>query len=162
MNKLMKKQFTKLGLLFFFVLMLQNAFAFAPRTAPITPMPSDVITEENMALIEILQDVTVEEFLELTPRAIKEKTGKKLKFKEIIALKTAQKKLKKAIANEELPADDEDKVLIYVLCFFIPPLAVYLMHEFDDNKFVVNLILSLLCGIPGIIHAFILASKYFK
>lgn len=48
-----------------------------------------------------------------------------------------------------------DQVLLVVLCFLLPPLAVYLYEGSWTERCTVNLILSLLCGIPGIIHALI-------
>jgi len=51
--------------------------------------------------------------------------------------------------------DDTDILLLYVLAIFIPPLAVYLVTDGDTNTVILNIILCLLCGIPGIIHAFI-------
>jgi uncharacterized membrane protein YqaE (UPF0057 family) len=50
-------------------------------------------------------------------------------------------------------------VLLYILCFFIPFLAVGLATDWDVKKVVVNILLTMLCGIPGIIHAIIVVSK---
>ena len=56
--------------------------------------------------------------------------------------------------------DDEiDLTLLYVLCFFIPVLAVGLATDWDVNKVLINLLLTLLCVIPGIIHAFIVVKE---
>ena len=43
------------------------------------------------------------------------------------------------------------KVLQIVLCFFLPPLAVYLKTK-ETKATLINLVLTLLCGIPGIVH----------
>ncbi|CAN5302428.1 hypothetical protein BH09BAC5_BH09BAC5_04130 [soil metagenome] len=51
---------------------------------------------------------------------------------------------------------DDNKVLLIVLCFFIPPLAVYLYEGSWTHRCTVNLILTLLCGLPGMIHALII------
>ncbi|MGM0479626.1 MAG: YqaE/Pmp3 family membrane protein [Bacteroidota bacterium] len=48
-----------------------------------------------------------------------------------------------------------DRILLVVLCFFVPPLAVYLYEGSWTQQCTVNLILTLLCGLPGIIHALI-------
>jgi uncharacterized membrane protein YqaE (UPF0057 family) len=47
-----------------------------------------------------------------------------------------------------------DKVLVIILCIFIPPLAVWLVHGISD-KFWIDLILTLLFFLPGIIYALI-------
>jgi uncharacterized membrane protein YqaE (UPF0057 family) len=53
-------------------------------------------------------------------------------------------------------ANEPDTVLLVVLCFFIPPLAVYLYEGEWTSRCTVNLILTLLCGLPGLIHGLVL------
>lgn len=50
---------------------------------------------------------------------------------------------------------DTDQVLIVILCFLLPPLAVYLFEGSWTKRCTVNLILTLLCGLPGVIHALV-------
>jgi uncharacterized membrane protein YqaE (UPF0057 family) len=66
----------------------------------------------------------------------------------------AKKEYKKAVK-----ASDTDKVLLIVLCFLLPPLAVYLHQGSWNNKCWLNLLLTILCGIPGVIHALIVVLK---
>ena len=49
--------------------------------------------------------------------------------------------------------------LLYVLCFFIPFLAVGLATDWDTNAVLINLLWTCLCGIPGIIHAIIIVGR---
>ena len=44
------------------------------------------------------------------------------------------------------------KILLVILCFFIPPLAVYLKTN-NAKTTIINLLLSFLFFIPGVIHA---------
>jgi uncharacterized membrane protein YqaE (UPF0057 family) len=46
----------------------------------------------------------------------------------------------------------DNKVLQVILCFFIPPLAVYLKKGTIDGDFWINLVLTFLGGIPGLLH----------
>ena len=55
--------------------------------------------------------------------------------------------------------DDVDEVVIIVLCFLLPPLAVYLFEGSWTKRCTINLILTLLCGIPGVIHALLVVLK---
>lgn len=48
-----------------------------------------------------------------------------------------------------------DMVVLILLAIFIPPLAVYLYEGTWNNRCWLNLILTLLCGLPGMIHALI-------
>lgn len=52
-------------------------------------------------------------------------------------------------------APETDKVLLIILCFLLPPLAMYLYEGSWTSRCTVNLILTLLCGLPGVIHALI-------
>ena len=70
------------------------------------------------------------------------------------------KSSKKALeASDSNLGGDVPTGLLYVLCFFIPWLAVGLATDWDIKKVLINILLTMLCGIPGIIHAFIVVSK---
>ena len=49
--------------------------------------------------------------------------------------------------------------LLYVLCIFFPFVAVGIVTDWDIKTVVINLLWTLLCGIPGIIHAFIVVGR---
>ena len=73
---------------------------------------------------------------------------------------TNMKKKEKALkASDSNLGGDVPTGLLYVLCFFIPWLAVGLATDWDIKKVLINILLTMLCGIPGIIHAFIVVSK---
>lgn len=70
--------------------------------------------------------------------------------------------LKKSYSNvkeflKEKFSDEEKDLLMLILIFCVPPLAMY-MYEGEEwtNRVTTNLILSILCLIPGIIHAAVL------
>jgi uncharacterized membrane protein YqaE (UPF0057 family) len=47
----------------------------------------------------------------------------------------------------------DNKILQVVVSLFIPPLAVYMKNGKIDNPFWINVVLTVLGGIPGILHA---------
>lgn len=51
---------------------------------------------------------------------------------------------------------EPSKGVLVLICFFIPPLAVYLYEGDWTKRCTVNLILTLLCGLPGFIHGLVL------
>lgn len=106
-----------------------------------------------------LSAISFNDLVNMTPQQYTELTGEKLSFTQVVALKYTQHKLKKA-SNGQDPIED-DKVLMILLAIIIPPVAVYLLHDIGQ-EFWVNIILTLLCGLPGMIHALILVSKRFK
>lgn len=74
------------------------------------------------------------------------------------------KKEAKAIINaikkdQKKQGSNTDVALLLLLALFLPfigaPLAVYLYEGYWTERCTINLILTLLCGLPGIIHAFI-------
>jgi uncharacterized membrane protein YqaE (UPF0057 family) len=66
----------------------------------------------------------------------------------------ASSKLVKKALKDDVPIG-----LLYVLCFFIPFVAVGLATNWDINKVLINLLWTFLCGIPGIIHAIIIVGR---
>lgn len=54
----------------------------------------------------------------------------------------------------------DNKVLQVILCFFIPPLAVYLKKGNKiDNDFWINVVLTLFGGLPGLLHGLYIVLK---
>ncbi len=62
---------------------------------------------------------------------------------------------KKAVRNVQANDSDDELILLYLLAIFIPFVAVGIVTDWDLTDVVINLLLSLLCYIPGVIHAFI-------
>ena len=66
----------------------------------------------------------------------------------------ASSKLVKKALKDDVPVG-----LLYVLCFFIPCLAVGFATNLDVKTVVINILWTFLCGIPGIIHAIIIVGR---
>jgi len=47
----------------------------------------------------------------------------------------------------------DNKVVQVIVSLFIPPLAVYMKNGRIDNAFWINVVLTLLGGVPGVLHA---------
>ncbi len=50
------------------------------------------------------------------------------------------------------------KILQLILCLLFPPIAVYLIHG-AGKDLVINILLTIIGGIPGVIHALYLWLK---
>lgn len=50
-------------------------------------------------------------------------------------------------------------VLLYILALFLPPVAVFLRTGCDSNFFI-NILLSILGWLPGVIHAWWIISRF--
>ena len=75
---------------------------------------------------------------------------------EVKSTKKDAKAIIKAIKKEQKKQGaNTDIVLLVLLAILLPPLAVYLYEGYWTDRCTINLILTLLCGIPGVIHALI-------
>ena len=114
-----------------------NAVSNEKRSSKITPV--DIISSKKSTKIAARS-----ESKNLASQTIQEESPKfeaTNKIKE--ALKRNSNKLR------------VDEVLLIVLCFLLPPLAVYMYEGRWTSRCTLNLVLTLLCGIPGVIHALI-------
>ena len=87
-------------------------------------------------------------------------SNRALSKKEIKSTKKDTKAIIKAIKKEQKKQGaNTDTVLLVLLAVFLPiigaPLAVYLYEGYWTERCTINVILSLLCGLPGVIHAII-------
>jgi TM2 domain-containing membrane protein YozV len=102
----------------FFLFSLNHLTAAA---VAVPPELNSFIVKENATSIDI------EEFLSLTPKKIKERTGKRLTLKQVFILKKAQKKLKKELRKPSRPNSGKSQVTALFLVIF---LGVIGMHRF--------------------------------
>lgn len=121
-------------------------------------------TEQGMEVIDGLPtpatNLLIQDFLDLTPKKYREMTGEKLGFKNTVKLKAAQKLLKKKMKKAD--STDIPKGLYIVLVILgWGWLAMGLMDDFAGNNWWVNLILVLLCWLPGVIHGLVKMKEYY-
>ena len=58
-------------------------------------------------------------------------------------------------ATSQKPNSDDMLLLLYILAVLIPFVAVGIVTDWDVTDVIINLLLCILCYIPGVIHAFI-------
>lgn len=113
---------------------------------------------EVKALTPEMVKMGLDEFLSLTPKKYKEMTGQKLGLKKTLELKAAQKFIKKQMKKEP-----EFSKGLYVLLAILGLawVAMGVMDDWSGNDWIVNLILTVLCWLPGLIHALTKMKKYY-
>jgi uncharacterized membrane protein YqaE (UPF0057 family) len=136
-------------------------------TAPSTEKKSDANTKQMETMLkdykQVLEviDYDMAAFSKLTPKQFKEITGKKMGVKDVLKLKYAQKQLKKQMekpmAGEDLPKIAY--VLLVIIGFGFLPIG--LLSDWSGSDWWVNLLLSLLCWLPGVIHGLVVMKKYY-
>jgi uncharacterized membrane protein YqaE (UPF0057 family) len=102
----------------------------------------------------------MEAFIKLTPKKYEELTGKQLSFKEVVKLKAAQKAVKAEMKKE----DDGLTKGVYILLAILGLawIAMGVKDDWKGNSWIVNLLLTVLCWLPGFVHALVKMKDYYK
>jgi len=110
-----------------------------------TPQKNEVIVAKPATATPVVSSTTHKI---LASNTTKEVTVQKAHYK-VLDLKT---KINAAKSGGEA---DANAVVLIILCIFIPPLAVYLFEKKLKIDFWLDLILTLIFWLPGIIFAFL-------
>lgn len=142
-----------------FLLLALASFAICTAEASVTVREAvidrNAPTYVNDDLAKVLSG-NPEAFLKMTPKQFEKMTGRKLTMKETLKLKAAQKIMKKRAGG------DVPKGLYIVLALFgWAWLAMGIMDDWEGKNWWMNLILTMLCGIPGLIHALVHMKDYY-
>lgn len=119
--------------------------------------PNEVI-QNFMPTEAALDDMTLESFLALTPKKIRKKTGKRLRLKEIIALKVAQKKVKKAIKKGEASGKPKSQIVALILVILIGGLGIHRFYLGYTGIGIIQLLTLGGCGIWALIDLIMIAT----
>ncbi|HAD14936.1 MAG TPA: hypothetical protein DCF33_21115, partial [Saprospirales bacterium] len=143
--------------------------AFASTMADVSQTPFSISAENAQKVEALLQEFSTQDLNQLTISKVEELTGKEMSFKEKVAFKIAKMKMKKAqkkvVASMKsgngLAAPDLDKGVYIILAIFIPFVAVGLATDWQGKDWIIALLLSFLCGLPGIFYALVKMNKYY-
>lgn len=109
-----------------------------------------VVAVEHNPSVSILDGtdpgMTMEQFVKLTPNQIEEMTGQKLTFKETLALKKAQKQIKKSM-NDGSASGPKSQIIALILVIVVGGLGV---HRFYLGYTLIGVIQLLTAGGCGI------------
>lgn len=107
-----------------------------------------------------LKNVKPTQLPRLTPGQYKKLTGKNLSIKEIIRLKKLQAKMKKKFEPAGEPT--VPKVAYVLLAIFsLAWIVMGISDKWSGENWWLNLLLALLCWIPGFIHSMIKMKDYY-
>lgn len=85
----------------FSMLFIALIIFIVPSRSMVLPSTMPEPVKKDNANVSPLANMSVEDFLSLTPKKFKELTGEKLSITKKISLKMAQKKIRKALKNNE-------------------------------------------------------------
>lgn len=112
-----------------------------PSSALITPSPNALPAKTGSTVAAALSNMSVAEFLALTPKKYKEITGEKLSLNQKISLKIAQRKIRKALKNnDEIDSATVANAFVtsdfniggFVLGLILPAIGVLIAYLIDD------------------------------
>jgi uncharacterized membrane protein YqaE (UPF0057 family) len=108
-------------------------------------------------------DMDLDDFLSMTPKKFKQKTGKKLGVKKSLQLKAAQRAIKKKMKKMKKAGNEDISSGLYVLLAILGLgwVAMGVMDDWSGNNWIVNIILTVLCWLPGLIHALAKKKDYY-
>ena len=150
------KLFTKLSLVLSLLVFVGNT-SFALVGNPATKQIAGELAYTTN--VPEFATMNLEQFLEITPNQIKEITGHKLSLKETVKLKLAQKKVAK-IVGKKAPAI-ESSVYVLLVILGLGWVAMGLNDDWSGSDWIVNLLLTALCWLPGVIHGLSKRSKWY-
>lgn len=108
----------------------------------------------SQALTGSDQAFTTEDFLDLSPRKIRKATGKKLTLKEAIALKVAQKKVKKQMkraAKGKAADEPKSQLIALILVILVGALGIHRFYLGYTTIGIIQLLTLGGCGIWALI-----------
>lgn len=148
---------SKLLVSFLFVLFfVSNAGAVTPSSQVDASRSAYYVNED---LAKVLR-TNMEAFVKMTPKEYEQLTGKQLSFKEVVKLKAAQKAVKAEMKKE----DDGLTKGVYILLAILGLawIAMGVKDDWKGNAWIVNLLLTVLCWLPGFVHALVKMKDYYK
>lgn len=114
---------------------------------------------ESQEFVQEMPEMTLESFLNLTPKKYEEMTGQSLGVAGALKLKAAQKLLKKRMKKD--PNGDLEKTIYIVLAIFnLGFLGIGILDDWDGNDWIICLVLNLFVC-PGIIYALVKMKNYY-
>ena len=91
---------------------------------------------------------------------VKESSSKAAHHAVKVDHKKAQRLTQLLNKTSENSKDYIPMIVLFILCFIFPPIAVGLATDWDTEIVIYNVLWTLLCGFPGIIHALIIVGRY--
>lgn len=118
----------------------------------VNPTASTKAKSLDLMVDESYGTKTLQDFLNLTPKTIREATGEKLNLKEVVALKIAQKKVKHALSsNDRASGGSKSQLIALLLVIFVGGLGIHRFYLGYTTIGIIQLLTLGGCGIWALI-----------
>jgi len=115
----------------------------------------------NQPGVEHLSDemtsMSMDDFMNLTPKKYRQMTGERLGFKKSVQLKVAQKMIKRSQKREDI----SQGLYIVLAIFWLGWLAIGVLEDWDGSEWIIALVLYALFWLPGFIYSLIKMGDYY-
>ncbi len=123
------------------------------------PTVANAQDEELASVVDGLENFSMEDVLNMTPKKYKELTGKKMGFKNAMKLKFAKKKLKKHMTKPNAAIGKGLYIFLAIIGWGF--LGMGLNDDWEGKDWIICLVLGLFTCLGGLIYALIKKSKYY-
>ncbi|MFT4663527.1 MAG: uncharacterized membrane protein YqaE (UPF0057 family) [Polaribacter sp.] len=113
---------------------------------------------EVQVLTPDMTNMSIDQFMDMTPRKYRKMTGERLGIKKSLQLKAAQKAVKKATKKD---GDISSGLYVLLAILGFGWVAMGVMDDWSGSDWIVNLLLTFLCWLPGLIHALVKKKNYY-
>lgn len=130
---------------------------YVTETAPISASTHDEFDGVIETQSQTLATVEANESVQINVVKLnKKETEQNIQSNQNLSKKEARQIIKKEKKeNSSNKSSDVPTLLLFILCFIIPPVAVGLATDWDMTPVLWNVVWTLLCGFPGVIHAIV-------
>ncbi len=118
-------------------------------------LSAKTIENDNQKTAQSLFKYTAENIQTITPEILKSEL-KSLSLKE---QKRFYVLLYKKVIDANKNKVDVDPIVLYILAVILPPVAVGLYTNWEPEPTLINLVLTCVLYLPGIVHAFYIITK---
>ncbi|MEQ8706815.1 MAG: TM2 domain-containing protein [Phaeodactylibacter sp.] len=145
----MKKLVLPILVLVVAFLSVQPAHAFVVKVTD----QDKIQTSAEAAGLEMngLESLTIDEFLDLTPKQIRQETGEKLNLKEIVALKAAQKAVKKELRKGNKEGKPKSQLVALLLVLLVGGIGIHRFYLGYTTIGIIQLLTLGGCGVWALI-----------